>query len=358
VFLTQQLNSHISKGEIIMKKIKIAIIFGGQSTEHEVSRNSATSILKNINKDKYEIYPIGITKDGKWFRYTGDVDNIKNGQWEEDSKNKLENAYDLLFNREVEVVFPVLHGLYGEDGTIQGLCKLVGIPCVGPGVLSSALCMDKIYTKYVLENFKFKQANYVVVNKFEYEKNKEIILENIEKLQYDVFIKPANSGSSVGITKAHNREELLKGIEEAFIHDKNVLVEEAINAREIEVAVLGNDNPKAAVPGEIIPAKEFYDYEAKYQNEKSELLIPANIDDIKQEEIKELAIKIYELLGCSGLARVDFLMDKESGEVYFNEVNTLPGFTKISMYPKLWEASGKPYSELIDELIKLAIDNK
>ncbi|RXM77822.1 D-alanine--D-alanine ligase A [Clostridium tetani] len=341
-----------------MNKIKIAIVFGGQSTEHEVSRNSATSILKNINRDKYEICPIGITKEGKWFKYTGDIDNIKNGQWEKDNKNKFDNGYNVLFNKDVEVVFPVLHGLYGEDGTIQGLCKLVGLPCVGPGVLSSALCMDKIYTKYVLENFKFKQANYVVVNKIEYQKNKEEIMKEVEKLQYDVFIKPANSGSSVGITKAHNKEELLKGLEEAFIHDKNVLVEEAINAREIEVAVLGNDDPKAAVPGEIIPAKEFYDYEAKYQNENSELLIPANIDSAKQEGIKELAIKIYKLLGCSGLARVDFLMDKESNEVYFNEVNTLPGFTKISMYPKLWEASGKSYSALIDELIELAISSK
>lgn len=341
-----------------MKKIKIAIIFGGQSTEHEVSRNSATSILKNINGDKYEIYPIGITKSGKWFQYRGDVDNIQNGQWERDNKNKVENGYSILFNKEVDVVFPVLHGLYGEDGTIQGLCKLAGLPCVGPGVLSSALCMDKIYTKYVLENFKFKQANYVVVNKFEYEKNKEKIIKEVEKLQYDVFIKPANSGSSVGITKAHNKQELLKGIEEALIHDKNVLVEEAINAREIEVAVLGNEDPKAAVPGEIKPAKEFYDYEAKYQNESSKLIIPAKIDNKKQQEVKELAIEIYKLLGCNGLARVDFLMDKENEQIYFNEVNTLPGFTKISMYPKLWEASGKSYSDLIDELIKLSINNK
>lgn len=341
-----------------MDKIKIAIVFGGQSTEHEVSRNSATSILKNINKDRYEIYPIGITKDGRWFQYTGDVDNIKSGQWEKDDKNKLENAYDILFNKKVDVVFPVLHGLYGEDGTIQGMCKLAELPCVGPGVLSSALCMDKIYTKYVLENFKIKQAKYVVANKFKYEKNKENIINAVEDLQYDVFIKPANSGSSVGITKAHNKEELLEGLEKAFIYDKNVLIEEAINPREIEVAVLGNENPKAAVPGEIIPAKEFYDYEAKYKNAKSELLIPAKVDDIKQEEIRKLAIKIYKLLGCSGLARVDFLMDKDTNEVYFNEVNTLPGFTKISMYPKLWEASGISYSELIDELIKLAINNK
>ncbi|KAJ48903.1 D-alanine-D-alanine ligase [Clostridium tetanomorphum] len=338
---------------------KIAILFGGQSTEHEVSRVSAASVLKNIDKCKYEITTIGITKQGKWFKYTGKVENIENGQWENDEECKISNAQNILFNKEVDVVFPVLHGLYGEDGTIQGLCKLLDIPFVGPGVLSSALCMDKVYTKYVLENFKIKQADYVVVNKFNYNKDKQNIIVNIEdKLGYDIFIKPSNSGSSVGITKAHNREELIKGLEEALKYDRKILVEKAINAREVEVAVLGNDEPKAAVPGEILPAKEFYDYEAKYKNESSKLLIPAALDENEQEKIKEIAINIYKLLDCEGMSRIDFLIDKDTNEVYLNEVNTLPGFTKISMYPKLWKASGKEYYELIDELIELAIDRK
>ena len=339
-----------------MKK-KIAILFGGQSTEHEVSRVSASSVLKNIDKTKYEIYSIGITKDGKWLEYKGKIENIENGEWESDEENKIPNGQNILFNKEVDVVFPVLHGLYGEDGTIQGLCKLLKIPFVGPGVLSSALCMDKIYTKYVLENFGVKQADYVVVNKFDYNKDKESIINHIEeKLGYAVFIKPSNSGSSVGITKAHNRERLVSGLEEALKYDRKVLVETAINAREAEVAVLGNDEPKAAVPGEIIPAKEFYDYEAKYKNEASKLLIPAALSKEEEEEIKKLAVDIYKMLDCQGMSRVDFLIDKDTDEVYLNEINTLPGFTSISMYPKLWQASGKGYSQLIDELIELAID--
>lgn len=339
-----------------MKK-KIAILFGGQSTEHEVSRVSAASVLKNIDQDKYDIYPIGITKDGKWFGYNGEIENIENGLWEKDQEQKISNGQNILFNKEVEVVFPVMHGLYGEDGTIQGLCKLLNIPFVGPGVLSSALCMDKVYTKYVLENFGVKQAEYVVVNKFGYNKDKEKFIKEIEDhLGYAVFIKPSNSGSSVGITKAHNREELTKGLEEALKYDRKVLVERAINAREVEVAVLGNDEPKAAVPGEIIPAKEFYDYEAKYQNEASKLLIPAALNEQGLEKIKKLAIDIYKMLDCQGMSRVDFLVDKDTEEVYLNEINTLPGFTSISMYPKLWQASGKEYSKLIDELIELAID--
>ncbi|KYH29408.1 MULTISPECIES: D-alanine--D-alanine ligase family protein [Clostridium] len=339
-----------------MKK-KVAILFGGQSTEHEVSRVSASSVLRNIDLSKYDVYPIGITKDGKWFEYTGAIDKIENGEWEKDEFYKSPNGQEILFNREVDVVFPVMHGLYGEDGTIQGLCKLLGIPCVGPGVMSSAVCMDKVYTKYLLENFGIKQANYVVVNAYEYRKNKESLLEEIEnKLGYAVFIKPSNSGSSVGITKAHNREELEKGLEEALKFDRKILVEEAINAREVEVAVLGNDEPTAATPGEIIPANEFYDYEAKYSNAESKLLIPAALSQDKLEEIRQLAIKIYKILDCAGLARVDFLVDKETEEAYLNEVNTIPGFTKISMYPKMWQADGKSYGDLISELIELAIE--
>lgn len=339
-----------------MKK-RIAILFGGQSTEHEVSRVSAVSVLKNIDKTKYDIFPIGITKDGKWIEYTGDYSFIENGEWERDEACKKMNAQNKLFNKEVDVVFPVLHGLYGEDGTIQGMSKLLNIPCVAPGVLASAVCMDKVYTKYLLERFGIKQAEYVVVNAHEYREKKEEFLNSIEqKLGYPVFIKPSNSGSSVGITKAHNTEELLSGLEVALNYDRKVLVEKAINAREIEVAVLGNDYPRAAVPGEIIPGKEFYDYDAKYKDESSRLLIPASLSSEKTEEIKKLAVTIFKILDCAGMARVDFLVDKVTEEVYLNEVNTIPGFTKISMYPKLWQASGKSYSDLIDELIELAVE--
>lgn len=336
---------------------KVAVLFGGQSTEHEVSRVSAASVLRNIDQAKYDVYPIGITKEGKWYEYTGNIEKIENGEWEADEYYKTPNGQEYLFNKEVDVVFPVLHGLYGEDGTIQGLCKLLSIPCAGPGILSSAVCMDKIYTKYLLENFQVLQAAYVVVRACDYKQQAhEIVSEIEEKLGYAVFIKPANSGSSVGITKAHNKEELIKGLEDALRFDRKVLVEKAINAREIEVAVLGNDAPEAAVPGEIIPAKEFYDYEAKYQSEASRLLIPADLSIEKQEEIKQLALKIYRILDCAGMARVDFLVDKDTDEIYLNEVNTIPGFTKISMYPKMWQASGKAYKTLIDQLIELAIE--
>ncbi|MCY6485601.1 D-alanine--D-alanine ligase [Clostridium aestuarii] len=339
-----------------MKK-KVAILFGGQSTEHEVSRVSASSVLRNIDLDKFCVYPIGITKNGKWFKYTGDIDKIENGEWEKDEECKISSGYEILFNREVDVVFPVMHGLYGEDGTIQGLCRLVDLPCVGPGVMASAVCMDKVYTKYVLENFNIKQAEYVVVNAHEYRKNKDKILKNIEnKLGYDVFIKPSNSGSSVGISKACNIQELETGLKEGLKFDRKILVEKAINAREIEVAVLGNDEPVAAIPGEIIPANEFYDYEAKYSNAESRLLIPAALSEEKLEMVKKQAIKIYKMLDCAGLSRVDFLVDKETEEVYLNEINTLPGFTSISMYPKMWEASGKLYGNLITELIELGIE--
>lgn len=339
-----------------MKK-NVAILFGGQSTEHEVSRVSATSVLSHIDSEKYNVFPVGITKDGKWFQYKGEYKNIASGQWENDEENKIADGLSLLINKEVDVVFPVLHGMYGEDGTIQGLCKLMTIPCVGPSVMSSAVCMDKIYTKYVLEHGNIKQARYVVVTAFEYERNSEKFISEIAtNLGYPCFVKPANSGSSVGITKAHDCEELKKGLEIALKHDRKVLVEEGLNAREIEVSVLGNDDPKASIPGEIIPAKEFYDYEAKYQNEASKLLIPAALSEEKLELIKELAVRIYKKLDCSGMARVDFLVDKETEEVYLNEVNTIPGFTSISMYPKMWAASGLPYPSLIDELIQLAME--
>lgn len=338
-------------------KTKIAILFGGKSTEHEVSRVSATSVLKNIDRDKYDVCVIGITKKGEWFEYTGDIDKIANGEWELDNTNKKENAYKILFDKKVEVVFPVLHGLYGEDGTIQGMCKLIGIPCVGCGVLSSAVCMDKVYTKYVLENFGIKQANYVVVNRSEFEKDNCKFIDEIKsKLGFPVFIKPSNSGSSVGITKAYNDEELKKGLDFALKYDRKILVEENINGREVEVAVLGNDEPKAAAPGEVVPDRDFYDYDSKYNSVQSKLVIPANFSSDKLKSIGDLAVQIYKDLDCAGMARVDFLVNKDTNEVYLNEVNTIPGFTSISMYPKMWKNEGKEFTNLISDVIDLAID--
>ncbi len=337
-------------------KVKLAILFGGQSTEHEVSRMSAYSIIKNIDTDKYDIYPIGITKRGNWFEYRGQWENIENGHWEEDEENLVAQGERVITERKVDVVFPALHGLYGEDGTIQGFCKLFGICCVGAGVLASALCMDKVYTKYILEHFGIKQAPYRVFIKEAYEMDSEDMLVDAESLSYPLFVKPSNSGSSVGITKAHNREELKAGLSLAFIHDRKVLVEKGINAKEVEVAVLGNEAPEAAVPGEIVPGKEFYDYEAKYLVEGSKLLIPAAIKEEDLNYIKSIAVKVYKLLDCVGMARVDFLVDKDNGDIYLNEVNTIPGFTPISMYPKMWQQSGKPYSQLIEDLIQLALN--
>lgn len=339
-----------------MKK-KVAVLFGGQSTEHEVSRTSAASVLRNIDQSKYDVYPIGITKEGKWFEYTGKVDNIESGEWENDEFYKTPSGEKIIFNNEVDVVLPILHGQFGEDGTVQGLCKLRNIPCAGPGVMSSALCMDKIYTKYILEHAGIKQAPYVVVTNYDYKTRKEELVKKIEnELNYPVFVKPANSGSSVGITKAHNKEELEMGLVEALKHDRKVLVEKGINCREVEVAVLGNDEPKASVPGEIIPAKEFYDYEAKYKNASSKLLIPAALNEEDTKEIRDEAVKIFRALDCAGMARVDFLVDKDTNEIYLNEVNTIPGFTSISMYPKMWDATGLKYNDLITELIEFAIE--
>jgi D-alanine-D-alanine ligase len=339
-----------------MKK-RLAIIFGGKSTEHKVSRTSATSVLKNISAEKYDISIIGITQEGVWYEYKGNYDLIETGEWERDTQNLIPDGQNKLFNKEIDVAFPVMHGLFGEDGTIQGMLKLFGIPCVAPGVMSSAVCMDKVYTKYILERFNIKQAEYVVVNAHEYKESKESFIAQIEKkLKYPAFVKPSNSGSSVGITKAHDREELIAGLENAMKYDRKILVEKTINGREVEVAVLGNDYPEAAVPGEIMPSKEFYDYEAKYIDPESRLIIPAAYSEEKLEEIKTLAVSIYRILDCAGMSRVDFLVDKDTDEVYLNEVNTIPGFTKISMYPKLWQASGKSFSELIDNLIDLAVE--
>lgn len=348
-------------------KLNVAVIFGGKSGEHEVSLMSATNVINAMDKDKYNIYMIGITKQGRWMTYRGDSAKISDGSWEKEASGiERDETIDLLFSgifnggsaTKIDVVFPVLHGPNGEDGTIQGLFEILDVPYVGCGVMASALGMDKELSKKLFINAGLPVAEYDVLLKEEIKKDMDSAADRIEeKFDYPLFIKPVNMGSSVGITKAHNREELIKGLEEACRYDRKVIVEENINCREFECAVLGNNNPIASGIGEIIPSREFYDYEAKYFDDgKSVLIIPANLEEAKIKEFRSIALKAYKALDCAGMARVDFLMDKETGKIYLNEINTIPGFTKISMYPKLWDAEGMTYSKLIDRLIELAIE--
>lgn len=353
------------------KKRKVAVVFGGKSGEHEVSLMSATNVIKAMDKDKYDIHMIGINKQGRWMEYKGDVNNIQDGSWEEEAaKESRKSTVDLLFSdffnseathsliRSVDVIFPVLHGPNGEDGTVQGLFQLLDIPYVGCGVLASALGMDKALSKQIFKSVGLSVGPYVVLLKKEIKENINKVSDKIEAdFQYPVFIKPANMGSSVGITKAHNRESLQKGLLDACSFDRKIIVEASIQGRELECAVLGNDSPKASGVGEIIPSHEFYDYEAKYfDGDNSKVLIPADLSEEKAEEIKAMAVKAYKSLDCAGLARADFFMEHGTNKIYINELNTLPGFTRISMYPKLWDKEGLKYSELIDQLIEYAIE--
>lgn len=349
-----------------MNKKKIGVIFGGMSTENEVSVASANSVLNNLDRDKYEIFPIYIDKDGTWYRYTEEIKERKFGDKVE-KKEVIKNIIPYL--RELDVLFPVLHGLYGEDGTIQGLFELLQKPYVGCGVLSSSVGMDKVYTKVVFETAGLKQAKYEYIRKYK-EKyiyidkqfNEEImelsqITEKISNnLKFPMFIKPSNSGSSVGISKAKTKEDLAKYIEFAAKFDNKVLIEEGITGQEVECAVLGNEEVVSSCVGEIRPAEEFYSYDAKYKNEESKTDIPANLSNEKSNEIRKMAIKAFKAIDGKGLARVDFFVEKETQEVYINEINTLPGFTHISMYPKLFDASGINYKELLNKLIDLSLE--
>lgn len=350
-----------------MEKLKLGVIFGGMSTEHEVSIVSGTSIIKNLNKTKYEIIPIYLSKEGNWFYYDKKVENIEILQVGDKIKEvkEIENPIKLL--KTLDVVFPVLHGLYGEDGTIQGLLELLKVKYVGCRVLSSSICMDKVYAKMIFEKVKLAQANYVYVkahngnytyvdHEFNHENMdlKQIAQKVKQTLGFPVFVKPSNSGSSVGIRKATNQQELEKAIIYATQFDTKILIEEEIIGREIECAVLGNEDVKATCVGEILPAEEFYTFDAKYKNAESRVVIPAEIPEEKQQEIKRLAIKAFQAVDGKGLARVDFFIRKKDNQVCINEINTLPGFTQISMYPKLWEHCGLPYSTLLDKLIELA----
>ena len=328
--------------------IKVAVIYGGMSTEHDVSIVSARNVINNLNAGKYDIMKIEITKNGEW---------LNNGK-------KIKNIVDFL--QKADVVFPVLHGLYGEDGTIQGMLELLKIPYVGCKVLASSICMDKVYTKYILRNAKIRQANYIYIkdeNIYVDDDLEEMKLENDEiiklvedKLKFPVFVKPSNSGSSVGVTKANNGPELVKSIQEASQYDRKVLIEQAIVGKEVECAVLGNNEVRASSAGEILSAEDYYTYDAKYNNAESKTIIPANIPKDSIEEIRKIAIKAFKAVDGSGLARVDFFVENGSNNIYLNEINTMPGFTEISMYPKLWENAGLNYTELLDELIKLALE--
>ncbi|MDF2473847.1 MAG: D-alanine--D-alanine ligase [Anaerocolumna sp.] len=347
-----------------MNKRTVAVLFGGQSSEHEVSCVSATTIISNINSDLYNVVMIGITKDGRWLKVNS-LEDIKSGQWVKgnvtaiispDASHKavlfLENNKVVL--EKIDVVFPALHGLLGEDGTVQGLLELAGIPYVGCGVVASGVSMDKLFTKIIVDKLGVKQAKYVAVNKRELEKMDQVV-EKIEKeLKYPVFIKPSNAGSSRGISKAAKREELMKGLAIAAEHDKKILVEEGINGREVECAVLGGNEPKASGVGEILAAADFYDYDAKYNNAESKTIIGPELPGNAAELIREYAVKVFKAVDGYGLSRVDFFVERETGEVIFNEINTLPGFTAISMYPMLWEAKGIGKPQLIDKLIQLA----
>ena len=350
-----------------MEKLKLGVIFGGMSTEHEVSIVSGTSIIKTLNKEKYEIIPIYLSKAGEWFYYdkkVEDIEVLQVGDKIEEVK-PIENPINLL--KSLDVAFPVLHGLYGEDGTIQGLLELLKVKYVGCRVLSSSVCMDKVYAKIIFEKANLSQANYVYIKAHngnytyvDHEFNQENmdlkqITQKVEQtLGFPVFVKPSNSGSSVGINKASNKQELENAISYAVQFDTKILIEEEIIGREIECAVLGNEEVKATCVGEILPAEEFYTFDAKYKNAESRVVIPAEIAEDKQEKIKNLAIKAFQAVDGKGLARVDFFIRKKDNQVCINEINTLPGFTQISMYPKLWEHCGLPYSELLDELIELA----
>ena len=347
-----------------MNKLKIGVIFGGMSTEHDVSVVSGTSVIKNLNKDKYEIIPIYIDKNGEWFSYDKKIETIdilKVGE-EPTEISKIENVLQKL--KSVDVVFPVLHGLYGEDGTIQGLFELLKLPYVGCKVLGSCVCMDKAYTKVILEKAGIPQVKHMYVKrgKEEYifvdESLNEIKLnikdlsKKVEKrLGLPVFIKPSNSGSSVGVNKAHNLEEVEKFIEYASQFDSKIIVEESINAREIECAVLGNEDVEASILGEILPAEEFYSFDAKYNIPNSQTIIPAKIEKKLIEEIQKNAIKAFKSIDGRGLARVDFFIEEGTNNIYINEINTCPG--SLSFY--LWEPKGKKYRELLDEMIKIGI---
>lgn len=349
------------------RKKTVAVIFGGQSSEHEVSRTSAVLMLNALDKEKYQVLPVGITKKGQWLIYNGPVEHVKTGEWEKYgtpaclSPDATKKCFLKIVNGSVkeipvDVVIPVLHGAWGEDGTIQGLFEMAQIPYVGCGVLASAVSMDKVYTKMIAKAARIPQAKYLWIHKAELAENREKILAQVEKkLGYPCFVKPSNAGSSVGISKAKTRAELSEALDYAAGYDRKIIIEEAIDAREFECAVLGNEKPMVSGVGEVLAAAEFYDYDAKYNSSESRTVIPAEVEQEKVEEMRRIAKKIFSAVDGSGLARVDFFLDRKTGKVLLNELNTMPGFTPISMYPMLWVQAGMTETELMDRLIDLAL---
>jgi D-alanine-D-alanine ligase len=349
------------------KRLRVGVLFGGRSGEHEVSLASAASVLRGLDPDKYEAVPIGISKEGHWLIGAGAQkllpEVLRTGQRVTMSADPTDAALVRLDGsgggQRIDVVFPVMHGTFGEDGTIQGLLDLAGLPFVGAGVLGSAIGMDKDVAKRLLQVAKIPVVPWITVQRADWERDPQEIQDAIErKFEYPMFVKPATLGSSVGMTKVHSRSELAPALNLAAEFAMKILVERAMVAREIEVSVLGNSDPKASIPGEIVPHREFYDYAAKYLEEGTQLLIPAKLKPAQVKKIQNIAIDAFRALELSGMARVDFFLEKKGGKIFLNEVNTIPGFTSISMYPKLWEASGIPFRELIDKLIELALEQQ
>jgi D-alanine-D-alanine ligase len=359
-------------------KKRLVVLFGGQSGEHEVSLNSAASVIGAFDKNKYEVLPVVITREGRWVAGIS-PERVAAGDNPLELAGK-ESGVEVVFlpgdptvqnlvipgkgeywrdGGKIDAIFPVLHGTYGEDGTVQGLLEIANIPYVGSGVLGSAVGMDKVLMKTILAQHNLPQIKFYSCLRKDLDKNLDSVIAEAEKnLGYPCFVKPANMGSSVGISKAHNKSELIDSLSLAARYDRKIILEEYIEGREIEVSVLGNDNPIASVPGEIIPLKEFYDYEAKYADGFSDLKIPAELPVGIAKQLQDLAVKVFKALDCAGMGRVDFFIAKRDGRIVVNEINTIPGFTRFSMYPKLWEASGIKYSELLDRLIELAVDRQ
>ncbi|MGI6367854.1 MAG: D-alanine--D-alanine ligase family protein [Anaerolineae bacterium] len=368
-----------------MDKIRVAILFGGRSGEHQVSLASARSVMGALDPERYEIYPVGIDPSGRWIADGDPLTLLEQGQshvpalGERAENQAAESDVPELPAKQggalvhgplipgpastrfpqVDVVIPVLHGTYGEDGTVQGLLELADVAYVGADVLGSAIGMDKVVQKAVLKAYGLPVVKYVAVLRARWQAAPEEVLDEIEGLlPYPMFTKPANAGSSVGVAKAHDRAELARGLALAARFDRKLLIEEGVDAREIECSVLGNDDPIASVAGEVRPASEFYDYSAKYLDGTSELDIPAHLTQEQMQEVQQLAIRAFQAIDCAGMARVDFFLERGTGRWYVNELNTIPGFTAISMYPKLWEASGLPYPKLLDRLVELALERK
>lgn len=355
-----------------MKKLSVCILFGGISPEHEVSLRSAESVLNTIDHSKYNVFPVGITKEGNWILFGGkDYSMLPSGEWKTYKDNRRATISpirgqgllifegDNVVRERIDVVFPVLHGENGEDGAMQGLLQMAGIPYVGPHVAASAVAMDKTLTKLVADQAKVPQAAWQLVHRSDLNCHMDRVVAAVEAaFSYPVFVKPAGTGSSVGVSKAVDSEALRAALKAAAAFDEKILVEEFIRGREVEVAVMGNESPVASVCGEIDSGADFYDYDAKYITDTSVAYIPARIDEDVSEAVREMAVRIYQAIGCRGLSRVDFFVTYDDNHVVFNEINTLPGFTSISMYPKLFAASGIPYSNLIDGLIQLAMEER